>query len=115
MMHPPGAGKSLTCIVASCMSRRVTLVFQPMLPLSANQLPKLKSPNLRARVTAYSLDDYKADASWEKVEKRIRSATLDLPSHAILPTLLALSAQAAIDPKRPWRCLILDLAAAKVV
>lgn len=112
MMWPPGAGKSLTYIVAGCIACGVTLIFQPTLTLSADQVSKLRQLPENASVAAFNLDDYKTPGEWNVVEGRIRRATFDVPESSLPPIFLVVSPQCASDSKRPWRKLFLDLARA---
>lgn len=114
MVIPPGGGKSLSYIITGCMSLGVTVIMEPTLTLGADQLAKLKEVKEMARVTAYNLDDYKTEASWDAVVKDLRSL-LDLPSKSLPVVFLVVSPQCVSDTKRPWRQLLLDLAKAEVL
>jgi hypothetical protein len=111
MIQPPGAGKSLCYIIAGCMSRGVTIIMEPTLTLSADQLSKLRVVNDAARVTAFNLDAYKTEATWSPVEKVLRSL-LELPSQCVPSVFLVVSPQRSSDKKKPWRQLFLDFAKA---
>jgi hypothetical protein len=114
MIIQPGLGKSLSYIIAGCLHRGITLVFQPTLTLGADQCSKLNLLREKANLKAYNLHDYKTPEFWNPIVNELKSLS-DCPIDAVPRVFLIVSPECVTDQEKPWAKLFLELATVNLI